>query len=311
MNNNLYEFFRYNDMVIYSIIIAIQIILLSIILKILIPLIKKKLKFKITFNNINKYTKIKYYKNNINNIFNELNYEYTLFNYNLFSFLSYIIISIIIFIISYILSYNFLKLHTTSFLISCIFSTIPYIVLKILIKNRKNKILEIFPSYLVNLKTYTRVDNNIINAISKVKVSNPLKRYIEIFNISNKKGVSVFESFELLKKNINIDKISNFLTLLQHCSISGGNVTKILDKYAKMQMRINLRDEKEKQNIFTSKLSLVILVIINVYILFGFILSNTDNYTLITTTLVGKIILNINILSIVLIGYLYYKISEV
>ena len=311
MNNYLYNFFEYNDIILYGIVAIIQIILLSVILKILIPLIKKKLKFKVTFNNINKYTKIKYYQNNINNIFDELDYEYRLFNYNIFSFLTYLVICFILFIVAYLLSFNFLKLHTTSFLIACMFSIVPYIILKILIKNRKNKILELFPSYLVNLKTYTRVDNNIINAISKVSVSKPLKRYIEIFNISNKNGVSIFKSFEILKKNINIDKISNFLTLLQHCSISGGDVTKILDKYAKMQMRINLRDEKEKQSIFTSKLSLVILVIINIYILFGFILSNTDNYILITTTLVGQIILNINIISLSIIGYLYYKISEV
>ena len=311
MDNYLYNFFKYNDVVIYVIVAITQIILISIILKIAIPLIKKKLKFKISLRDTHKYKKIKYYKNNINNIFEELDYEYTLFNYNVFSFLTYLIISVILFITSYIISYNYLKLYITSFLIACIFSTIPYIVLKILVKNRKNKILELYPSYLVNLKTYTRVDNNIINAMSKVTVNKPLKKYIEIFNISNKNGVGVFESFEVLKKNINIDKISNFLTLLEHCTLSGGDVTKILDKYAKMQMKINLRDEKEKQSIFTSKLSLVILVVMNLYILFGFILSNTDNYTLITTTLVGQIILNINIISLVLIGYLYYKISEI
>ena len=311
MNSYLYEILKYDNKIFKIIFIIAQIILLSIIINRLIPIFKNKVRIKLIINDIRKISKLKYHKEKIDSLFNELNYEYTINNYNIFSFFTYLLISTILFVIAYISSYTYFNLNLTSIIISIIISVLPYISLKILIKYRNKKILQIFPSYLVNLKTYTRIDNNIITAIKKTSVTKPLKDYIEIFNISNQNGISSFESFETLKKNINIEKINNFITLLQYCSINGGDVTKILDKYSKMQMRINLRDEKEKQNIYTSKLSLIILILINIYILFGFILSNSDNYTLITTTFFGQTILNINIISFAVIGYLYYKITEI
>lgn len=272
---------------------------------------------KSSISNINLVTKLKNNKkikfniNKINALIEDLDYKYYINNVNIFSYISYIIFSLLCFVIGFSISYNSLNLITTSIIVGIGAFFIPYIILNILIIQKKKKIAIIFPSYLANLKNYTKVDNNIISAMSKTKVGKPLNKYIEIFNTSVKNGIPIYDSFEVLKNNINIDKISEFITLIQHATINGGDVSNILDKYAKLQMKINLRNEKEKQNISSSKLALISLVAINIYILFGFILSDNHNFSLITTTLIGEIILNINIISFGIVGYMYYKINDV
>ena len=299
---------EYNGVLFKILLGGLQIILLCLIVSLLINIFNKNNFKKIISKNNLKKNKV---RTSVINMIEDLDIKITLFNYNLFTYLGFVIISFMLCAIFYILSYKYLNLIIPSLLVGVIFSCIPYIVLKILIRNKEKKILNIFPTYLVNLKTYTRVDNNIIKAINQTKASKPLKKYIEMFNILIAKGTSIYDSFENLKKNINIDKISEFITLLQHCSINGGDVTNILDKYSKIQMKINLKNQKEKQNIYTSKASLITLLILDIYILLTFTLGDSNNFNIITTTFIGQVILNINIISLIIIGYLYYKINEV
>jgi Flp pilus assembly protein TadB len=240
----------------------------------------------------------------------ELNICLKIKNINIISTLTILILSIVSSIIIFILTYNFLHLFLSSVILSSFTFFIPYFVIKYFLYCKRNKIIKMFPNFIISLKNYTDVNNDIIEAFKRVNAEEPLNLYIEKFNISLQKGVKIYDAFETLKKSINIERINQFITLLQFCYMYGGNFGNLLDKFSKIQMKTNLQRESEKQKIFSSKLVLVILIILNMYILLGFVLTNNEYYNILVKTFVGNLILNTNILSYIFIFYMYIKLNS-
>ncbi|MEG1705735.1 MAG: hypothetical protein RR290_04100 [Clostridia bacterium] len=243
-------------------------------------------------------------------VINDSKLDIKIKNINIVTTFSVIIFSIILFICIFVVSYNYLKIFSSSLILASISIFLPYNLLKYISYMNKQKIIKIFPNYILSLKNYTDVNNDIVEAFSRADVQEPLKSYINKFNISVQKGIRIYDAFEGLKNDINIKRINEFLTLLQFCYINGGNFTKLLDKFSKIQMKINIQNEKEKQEIFSSKLVLILLILLNIYILFGFILQSKEYFDILTCTVIGKLILNLNILSYIVIMYIYTKLNK-
>ncbi|MDD3303343.1 MAG: hypothetical protein PHP54_00275 [Clostridia bacterium] len=210
----------------------------------------------------------------------------------------------------YFISYRIFSVISTSMIISCISLSIPYQIIKQRYYKRKEKILAIFPTYIITLKTYIQVTNDIIVAFKNAKVIEPLKKYIDKFNIYVEKGISVYEAFENLKNEIDIRQISGFISSLQVCYINGGNFSILLQRYANLLSKSNLQREKEDQENFSSILVLIVLIIINIVLLFSFVFINVEYKVIITQTFVGKMLLNINIISYLFIYFMIKKISK-
>lgn len=246
----------------------------------------------------------------ISYLLDELKISFKIKNINIVSTLSILILSVIIFFITFVITYKFLHLFLSSIILSLFTLFLPYFAIKYFSYSRKIKILKMFPNYVINLKNYTDVNNDIIEAFRRASAQEPLNTYIDKFNISLQKGIKIYDAFEDLKYNINIKKINQFITLLQFCYIYGGNFGDLLDKFSKIQMKTNFKREKERQKIFSSKLVLLILIVLNMYILFGFILTNNEYYDILIKTFIGNCILNINILSYIFIFYMYIKLNS-
>ncbi|MEG2348704.1 MAG: type II secretion system F family protein [Clostridia bacterium] len=187
----------------------------------------------------------------------------------------------------------------------------PYIVIKFIYDKKKSDIIQIFPTYIVSLKNYTQVSNDIIVAMKKTIPPEEIKKYIETFNFSVESGISVYDAFENLKEKFNIGKINDFFSSCQYCYINGGNFTKLLDKYAKILNKRNIQIEKEKQENFSSKIVMYIMIAINIYMLFGFSFSTVEYKQIMTQTLVGKVIVNINIISYIIMFIISNKFNKV
>lgn len=267
--------------------------------------IKKKIEYGKITNRLNKnkfIQKINYYILEIKNSSNK----------NLYFLNSIIILTISTFlsIITFIVMYLFTNIFSTSLIFSFFVFIIPYLIIEYIVNNQKNKILSIFPMYAISLKNYTKSTNNIIIAFKKVKIEGILSIYVDKFNLSIEKGISVFESFENLKKQININKISEFITASQYSYINGGDFNKLLDRFSNILLKSNIQKEKEKEESFSSKLVLGLLLIINIYVLFTFILLNDEYKNIMLNTLFGKIIINTNIISYMLIFLFIRKINK-
>lgn len=243
-------------------------------------------------------------------IIKETDLNFKIKNKNMVSALTLFFISVIFFAITFVITFKFLNLFIPSLILSSFAFFLPYYIIKYFSYCRKVKILNTFPNYVVSLKNYTDVNNDIIEAFRRANVEEPLSSYINKFNISIQKGIKAYDAFETLKTNINIKRINQFITLLQFCYIYGGNFEELLDKFSKIQMKSNILKEKEKQKIFSSKLVLLLLISINIYILFGFILTNNEYYNILVKTFMGNVILNVNILSYIFIFYMYAKLNK-
>lgn len=215
-----------------------------------------------------------------------------------------IILSIIIFFITFYISYNYLDLMFTSILLSTFSFFLPSYIIRNLYYKYKEEIISNFPIYCISLKNYTSSSNDIVFAIKKAEARYPLDVYMQKFNISVENGISVYDSFENLKKSINIKTINGFITLLQYANLNGGDFNQILDKYSKILLKINLKREKEKDEIFSSKIILIILFLIDLYILNSFVFSNYEYKKIITSNLIGQLIININIISQIIIIFM-------
>lgn len=215
--------------------------------------------------------------------------------------ISIIILSITLAAVIYFLIYKIIAIKSTSAIVSIISFFIPYDILKFLVIIKKNKILNDFPEYILNIKRNVKIDNNIIFAFKNTNAPKSIKRYIDKFNISIEKGANVYDSFEILKEDIDISNINLFITIIQNCYIYGGNFEQMLDKYAKSFLDQNIQKEKQKQDVFSLKVAAGILILINIYLAYSFICKNQEYCDILTKTMPGICIINFVILSYLVI----------
>lgn len=213
-------------------------------------------------------------------------------------------------IVSYVIFYKILKIKSSALIIAILNFFLPYYILRLVIYFARQKILKQFPEYILNLKKYVGVSNNILLAFKNAKATFPLSVYIERFNISIEKGINVYDAFERLKTDINIEKITKFITIIENCYLNGGNFEKLLDRYAKFLINRNIQKEKQKQNSYSAKLVICILILINIYIIYSFIYKNKEYFNIMTQTIPGIVIVNFNILSYIFMIYMIFKINN-
>lgn len=230
--------------------------------------------------------------------------------YNFLSVFFVLIISIVFSISIFLISKNIFSINSTSIILSIFSFFIPYFIIEKIFENRKRKILYKFPMYILSLKNYIYSTNDILLAFKKANVPSCFELYVNKFNISIEKGMGIVQAVENLKKDINIDIISNFLDSVIICHFNGGNVCKLLNKYIEILTKINFKKSKQVQENLSNLIIFMILVIINIFLIFTFIYSNEEYKKIIITTFIGKTIININILSYVLIFFLYKKINN-
>lgn len=235
---------------------------------------------------------------------NSINLKDTLINYIVF------ITGILVCIFIYFLSYNFLKVVSASLILGVYGFFFPYVAIDLIYKYNKKKMIIEFPDFLINLKNYTKTDNDIILALKKTKTKGRLKKYIDEFNILVQNGISVYEAFENLKIRIGVSKINELFTALQLCFLNGGDCTNILDKYINIMNKANIQKDKELQENYSSILVLITLIFINIFLFVTFIAQNKTYFMAITNTVIGKSILDVNILSYLIVYYFIVKIVE-
>lgn len=261
----------------------------------------KTLNFKNKLKELTILQKIEFY------ILKECNFNF--FGVNLSPYII-CLVSIIFSILTFFISYKYLKIFSSSIILCIYMLIVPFQILKFIKQINKEKIMSSFPTYLAILKNYTKTENDIIIAINKANPTIEIKPYIIKFRDKIQNGIKIYDAFEEMKNSIGILKISEFITALEYCYINGGDFTKLIDGYSKILLKINNETEEEKQKKLGTKLVLIVLIIINIYVLFGFIFSNIAYKEIIISSFIGKSIVNINILSYIIIFFIFQKIEK-
>ena len=158
-------------------------------------------------------------------------------------------IMLILFVISFLLFNSYLKVATTSLILSLPFFISPILVIKILLNKEKSNIIKILPMYVVNIKNHISDDNNIIGAIQRTTVEEPLKKYIDVFKTNISRGMNVIEAFDLLKEEVNVKVFTAFVNSCEVCYLNGGEFNKVLEHYINMITKENVHKESAKEKI--------------------------------------------------------------
>lgn len=222
------------------------------------------------------------------------------------SYLNKITVSIFMVFIALIgayYAYLKLKLFSISVLIFFIILFIIFLSFDHLILLHKKRLFKELPNYIISLKNYTLTNNNILYAFANTTPPKVYQNYISKFNTKITSGISENIAFNSLRTSIDIEKVNEFLIILEKCHFNGGDSSKLLSKYSNILASIIRQNELLAQKTSFVKLVLLILTFINVYLINNFIFSN-DKYTqILISSLIGEIILNFNIISFASIMY--------
>ena len=221
-----------------------------------------------------------------------------------------IFLSVVFSLLIYFICIFLVKTFTTSLLLALIALLVPYFVIDIILQRKVGKIKTILPSYIVNLKSNIEVNNNIIKSISITKVEEPLKHSIDIFNTKVSRGINVYECFDELKQNVNIENFMSLIDAFKVCYANGGDYTSVLNKYIDITSKENMEKAKLRENSNSTIITLILMIVINIFLMFSVILQNNEYSKVILETVPGHIIINFGIISYSIVAFFVYRIYK-
>lgn len=285
-----------------TLIVSIIFLILNILLN-----INKKLKIKVLLRKLkNKLFSLSYIKtlqSLIKQVKDIIDYKFKFFN----SIIIFVF-SLIIALIASIYFFQKFRLIIFSILIFLSFMMFPIILLEIVNLVLSNSIKNSFSLYIVSLQNFSKNTNDVISALTNTKALEPLNKYIDEFIMLVNIGFNINKAFDDLINKINIKEISKFFYLLKLCYINGNNLYDLINRFNDYYNDIEKikKIQLEKRNSYLT--TMFVLLIMNVFLLFFVVLGNKSYKNLILNNVIGKIIIDINVLIYFVILLLVIKI---
>lgn len=211
-------------------------------------------------------------------------------------------VTIMIFcILSFGVSYVFIKkifeIPFLSMIISLPSIGLPVYILSMVADYKEQKIEKVLLNFLLQLKNYTNINNDIVYAFQEVKVIEPLQSYIDKFLIEINRGVKFEIAMEHLKEKIHIKSFLELLNHIQYCYLYGGNFSELISKNYQSIDELQKEKAARIQETKGARLVLLILIALDLFVYFTFINGNSDNYRIMKNTFFGNAILYWNFIS--------------
>lgn len=221
-----------------------------------------------------------------------------------------IIISIITFLITYSISFQFFEIISLSIIVAIPSLFIPMSIINYIAEYRIKKIEKVFPNFLLQLKNYTKISNDIIFAFEQVETIEPLQKQIDTFLIEVNSGIKFEKAVENMKEKIKIEVFKNFLTNVEHCYLYGGNFTELISKSYQTIVEIQTEKNNRIEETKSARLVLFILIFLDFFIYITNIKSNRENYLIMQESIIGNLILYWNFISIWLLLFLANRVKK-
>lgn len=200
-------------------------------------------------------------------------------------------------------------------LLSCIISAptflLPIIILKIISEYNDEKIEKIIPNFLLQLKNYTQISNDIVYAFKEVETIQPLQTYLNSFLIEVNSGVNFENAIDNLNEKIRIKELENLFNNIKKCYISGGSFVNLINKSYYMISVIQKEKMQRKEETKGARMVLFILIALDLVVYFTYINSNKENYIIMQKSFFGNMILYWNFISMWLLIFLAQKVKEI
>lgn len=221
-----------------------------------------------------------------------------------------IVMCITSFIIGYFIAFNIFKIIFLSCIVALPSIFLPILILSLIAESKSRKIEKVMLNFLLQLKNYTQLSNDIIYAFKQVKTIEPLQSYIKKFLVEINSGIKFEKAIENLKEKISFEKFNTVLTNMQYCYLNGGSFSELIKKNYKMISDIQNEKNIRAQETMSARIVLGVLIILDLFVYFTFIKNNPENYMIMTKSFFGTIIIYWNFISIWFLLILIYKVKK-
>lgn len=225
--------------------------------------------------------------------------------------LSLVFIGVVFSILCYTIALKIFETSSVSFIIAAPTALVPVVMLKLIADYNDDKIEKIIPNFLLQLKNYTQINNDIIYAIKESKTIEPLQSYINKFLIEINSGIKFENAIDNLNEKIKIKELENLFSNIKNCYISGGSFVELINKSYCMLSIIQKEKLARKEETKGARIVLIILVLLDLIVYFSFIGNNKENYMIMQKSIVGNLVLYWNFISMWLLVFLSQKVKEV
>lgn len=226
------------------------------------------------------------------------------------NYFSLLFASTLCLLITYIFIFNIFKIVILSLIISLPSFFIPFIILNYIALYKAEKIEKIFLNFLLQLKNYTKISNDVIGALKNVETIEPLQSYIDKLNVELNSGIKFETAIEHLKEKISVAKFKEFFSNLQYCYVFGGNFSTFIDKNYQTISELQKEKSKRKQETQSARIVLFILILLDIFVYINFVKSDYENYMIMKNSFIGKAILYWNFISMWFLIYLSEKVKK-
>ena len=182
-----------------------------------------------------------------------------------------ILCAFICFVGMYLFVFSVFKIVGISIIVAMPATFIPFVVLNIISVYKTEKLEKVFLNFLLQLKNYTKIGNDVVSSMKSVHTLEPLQSYINKFTLEINNGIKFETAIEHLKDKIRIKKIKEFFTNVQYCYLYGGDFSCLIDKSYKIISEIQKEKNKRKQETQGARVVLIILILLNVFVYVNFI----------------------------------------
>lgn len=217
---------------------------------------------------------------------------------------------IICFYIAFKLIKAIFEIQLLSFIIALPALGIPFFALSYIASVKERKIEKLLLNFLLQLKNYTKINNDILYAFEEVKVLDPLQTFIDNFLVEIKSGIKFEVAMEHLKEKIHIKSFRTLLGHIQHCYLYGGNFSELIDKNYYTIAEMQKEKQNRSQETGGARMVLIILVLLDLFVYFTYISSNYENYKIMKNSVIGNAILYWNFISMWLLLLLSYNVKK-
>ena len=142
--------------------------------------------------------------------------------------------SIISFGLFFALVYSIFKIILLSLIISLPALMLPIIVLNAVAEYNNSKIEKGMLDFLLQLKNYTSINNDIVYAFKSVKTIEPLQGYINTLLVELNSGVKFEKAISNIKEKLGFESLKMVFSNIEHCYIHGGDFKELMDKSYRM-----------------------------------------------------------------------------
>ena len=213
-------------------------------------------------------------------------------------------------LVSYTISKSIFGISMLSFIISVPTFFVPIAIISAIANYNENKIEKILLNFLLQLKNYTDINNDIIYAFKEVKVIDPLQSHINKFLIEINSGVKFEKAMEHMKEKIHIKAFLNLLNNIEYCYLYGGDFGILINKSYLLIEEMQKEQYNRVQETRGARVVLVILILLDLLVYFVYVNSNSENYKIMVTTFLGNAILYWNFISMWLLVFLAHNVKK-